>query len=182
MDSVLKLLRNRKLNYSASSLSESSTTNNKYNVFVDDKSFFRSTNDVSNQWWQVSFQIPVTIDSYIIKSSCSWYGRLISWIINASMNNETWETINAVNGADPCNSNGIHSIKLTKNSTLLHFRIIEKKNGCGSSCSNNYLLFSFFDAFGRIANVGNQCTCKRRCSRSINIAFVFIFSLVNSYS
>ena len=64
------------------------------NVFYDnDNPYYHSLNTPSNQWWQVSFSEPVKINKYTIRarSSSSYYQK--SWIINASIDNETWKTV-----------------------------------------------------------------------------------------
>lgn len=180
MTSITKLFRKNRVNYSAFSLSEYSEERNKYVVFNDDTSFFSSKLQGIDQWWQISFQVPVTIESYIIKENQKHAGRVISWIVNASMDNKTWETVSVVNDGETYGSNA-NRIKLNKSVCCMHFRIIEKDNACKRegydphNCNSLYLIFSYFDAFGRVTYVANlKCTCKRKIS-SISLFLVYIF-------
>ena len=182
MSSVLKEFRNRNLNYTAYYLTEYSTSMNKYNVFVDDSSNFRTNDDdIPDQWWQVSFEIPATISSYIIKASSNYLIRPTNWIVNSSFDNKTWDTVSTINDADIYSNKT--TFQLSTNITCMHFRIITRGNYCSTgSCSLKSMVFSFFDAFEKIATIRNQvCTCKRKCLRRTSIAFAFIFSFVNSY-
>ena len=179
MISIFEGFRKKKLNYTAFSLSESSAYYSKYNVFEDNSNFFRSKNDVSDQWWQVLFQIPVVIDSYLIKAHDEWLGRIKSWIINISIDNKNWETIDTVNNAEIYNNN--NKEKLDKTATCTAFRIVSKGNYC-TACSNNGMIFSYIDIFGNFSFYQNHgCTCKRINSRISSFSLIFIYSFVHIF-
>ena len=149
-----------------------------YNVFVDDLSIFCSNSDVSNQWWQITFQVPVLVNSYIIKESYGHGGRPLSWIINISKDNSNWKTIDTKNDVDT--HTVTNPLTLEKETSCSHFRIILKKNACANTCNSNCLTISFFDIFGRIDNTKmRDCTCKKRNTKNINITFIFIYSFVH---
>ena len=173
MNSILEEFRGKKLNYSAFSLSELSVEKNKYNVFDDNSYYFLSKYDPSDQWWQVSFQTPVSIDSYLIKAHDTWQGRIKSWIINVSTDNKTWETVDTVNDAVILNNN--NKEKLDKTVTCKHFRIVAKANFCGNGC-DKCMIFSYIDIFGKLSSLRSRgCTCQRRNSRISSFMFIFIY-------
>ena len=172
MNSVFEEFRKKGLNYSASSLSELSITYNKYNVFLDDTKYFASSSSPSDQWWQVSFQKPVYIYKYLIKDKTTYCNNIIDWIVNVSIDNINWKTVSTVNNADIKSDNAMFN--LDNPVTCAHFRIVAKRNGCPS----NGMLFTYIDIYGSISKVSILgCTCKRRCSKTFNIAFAFIIFL-----
>ena len=103
-----------------------------------------------------------------------------SWIINVSIDNKNWETIDTVNNAVILNNN--NKEKLDKTATCTAFRIVSKGNYCGNSCSNNGMIFSYIDIFGKLYNYQNHgCTCKRINSRISSFSLIFIYSFVHIF-
>ena len=174
MISLTKQFKQKNLNYSAFSKSKDSATYNKYNVFNDDSSYFFSKEDYADQWWQVSFEAPVFITSYILKSSRCFAGRLKSWIVNVSFDNSTWKTVDTKEDIETYNNDEPNLIE--NGVYCVHFRIILKKN-----CNNkNGLIFTFFDAFGKILYLGKgNRTCKQRMCNTNNY-FKLVLILVLS--
>ena len=64
------------------------------NAFQDDDTLFHSESHATDQWWQVSFSEIVAINSYALRSS-SYTNNLSNWIINASIDNKTWKTVDS---------------------------------------------------------------------------------------
>ena len=176
MTSLSQYFDTNNLIYSVSSSSQRSLQENKYNVFVDDSTIFCSNGDASDQWWQISFQYPVIVNSYIVKEINNHCGRPLSWIINVSHDNSNWKTIDSKNDVD--SHNVVTPLKLEREVSCSRFRFILKKN----ACPNQILTISFFDVFGRLDSSSSSrikgCTCKGRNTRNINIAFIFIFLCV----
>lgn len=171
MISILEEYRKKGLNYSASSLTERSLEENKYNVFVDDKTYFCSSNAYIDSWWQITFQNPVKIQGYLMKEvNCHW-GRPINWIINISSDNINWKTINTMTNVDTCANKD--PFELPKAYTCKFFRIILKKNACDYTCAST-LTISYVDVYG-VSTTKLHCSCKQKILRSVNIASIFIF-------
>ena len=159
------------ISYTAYSLSQFYGTNGPNNVFNEtDEKFFRSKNE-PGQWWQVSFEENILIESYIIKhapgATCP-----LSWDIKVSNDNKTWETVQTkINFPTETNT---EPIKLDSPVSCKHFRIAMKDNG--NDISNNYMIFSFFDCFGSVSRV----KYKRFFSRlRRNDLFDFIFVILS---
>ena len=172
MTSLIKQFKRNNLNYSAFSLSESSSTNNKYAVFTDDDSYFLSKEDVDDQWWQVSFEAPVFVKCYILKTKRQFTYRHKSWIVNVSFDNLTWETVDTKNDIEIYNNEEPNLIE--NGAYCMHFRIIRTENRNNAKL----LIFTFFDAFGEILCLvkGKNRTCKRRmCSTIHGFRFVLVF-------
>ena len=157
------------------------TTNGNYypeNVFVDNSNFFHSISYPSNQWWQVSFSEPVSISSYIIKSTYSGGCFPKSWIVNASFDNKTWETVDTKTNENT--GNVLAKFELTSPINTKHFRIVLKENT--QSASDNHFIFTFFDCFGakgKMKSGKKANTCYVSYLKYKLFVHVFISSLCN---
>lgn len=171
MNSIIAEFREKGLLYNASSLTQRYSHENRNNVFVDDNTYFCSENTYIDSWWQITFQDPVKVQGYIIKEVNCAGGRPIDWIINTSLDNINWKTINTMTDVDTCANKD--PFELPRAYTCKFFRIVLKKNRCDYTCANT-LTISYVDIFGEIT-AKQHCSCKRKLPRSVNIASILIF-------
>lgn len=145
------------INYDAFSLSIKYSYSLPSNAFIDnDNSFFQSEdNNIANQWWQVSFNKPVEIKSYIIRANPKHGAQPMSWVVNSSFDNVSWKTIDTVSLTVGIGGNKT-PFNLSKAIRTQHFRIILKKN----TYSSNEFLFSFFDCFGKLSLMNSNKNLK----------------------
>ena len=87
------------------------------------------------------FSIPVSIISYFITTGSGWSYRPNSWIINVSLDNKTWKTVDTKEKDAGGNTN---SFSLSSVVPCSLFRIVFKK-----STSNCLVAFTNFDCFGK---------------------------------
>ena len=171
MNSLLKNAEPLGLTYTA----YASTINGDYSSpdkgFDDDSKYYLSKDGSGcppNQWWQVSFSKDVSIIKYIIKTIASYGSRLHSWIINASFDNETWKTVDAVTNHDT--GGNTTPFELDKAVKCRHFRIVGK----GNSSGNNVLHFTYFDCFGKLSS-SNKIKCTKFCVYLSQKLFLDVF-------
>ena len=94
-NSLIKNATSFGLTYSASSLSAVSIEYLPEKVFEENQ--FRSQSYPLDQWWQISFSLPVAIESYTISSTSASY-RPKSWSVSSSFDNKTWEFVHLIIG------------------------------------------------------------------------------------
>ena len=157
MISLIKNAVSLGLSYCAYALSNIVSSYTPDKGFDDDGVYYHSLRDVPNQWWQVSFSVDVAILQYIIKTTKTNNNRLNSWVINASFDNKTWETVHTVPSFDTGGNDT--PLTLPKTVKCRHFRIVAK----GNSSGNNVLHFTYFDCFGKLSTSSTNCKCTKLC-------------------
>ena len=112
--------------YKAYSLTQFNGVYEPNNVFKDaEDTCFHSLNSPANQWWQISFSDPVSINSYIIKARTSdsgYYQK--SLFVNVSFDNETWKTVDDKTNQNTCSGETLFNLSTPIN--CKHFRIVLK--------------------------------------------------------
>ena len=144
--SIIKDFDAKGLKYTATSLTSRRSGNGPDNVFTTGTSqYFYSSDSPSDQWWQIEFEKPVSIKSYVIQSQASLTSfRPKKWLINISNDGNIWKTIQET-GRDSLED--LEPFNFTSAVTCKFFRIVLKENTGG----DNRLVFSYFDCFGEIA-------------------------------
>ena len=170
---MTSLIKNQDVEHFGYSLTLNSTyqQSNPNHVF-EEKDYFFSEYEPSDQWWQVSFSKIVSINSYILKTSSAWADRPKSWVVYSSFDNKTWNIADAIFNIET--GDNMNKIYPTKNIVCKHFRIVLKENWA----NKNAFLFSFFDCFGKIINRINQCTCDKSTSRHSPIITLMIYCVL----
>ena len=129
------------------------------NAFDNDKDFFACYElDEVVSFWQVSFAMPVTIESYTFSAMSGWDFWPTVWSVSYSLDNKTFTLLP---------SYGIYDLKgnsdkfsLGKPVYCKHFRI----NGILDSDGDNCLRFNSFDCFGTIGAVNNKARKLYACN------------------
>ena len=88
MTSIIEYYEINGLNYTAtaSSVYSNNSDCSPYNVFINDERAFNSGGGSPGQWWQVSFEIPVAITSYIITTPTGYVYYPKRWNVSYSSN------------------------------------------------------------------------------------------------
>ena len=154
MSSIIKNKESLEITYTTSSMTRQ--TGSTDNVLIDDdNSYFLSSSQPSQQWWQISFSKIVEINSYTIRTKPSMGARPMSWEALASMDDVNWEVVSVVS-KDAGGNTEVFPTSYKVN--CKHFRIVQKQNS--NKDSNYYLKFTFFDCFGKLGkNVSRRVQC-----------------------
>lgn len=136
--------------------------------------FFQSPFYKSNEWWQMMFSVPVLINSYFITTVSYWGCKLCSWIINVSLDNKTWKTVDTIENKNP--GGNTDSFQLSAVVPCSFFRIVFKETISSDSC----VAFTNFDCFGKLAsNVAiNNCSCMRRGTNGVSASIILFICLI----
>ena len=147
------------------------------NALVDDDSTFFDTANRPNQWCQISFSKIFSVESYIIRAPPTLTHRPKSWIINASLDNISWRTVDSVSLSGDVGGNKT-PFTLSEVVSCMHFRIVLLTN---STPDRYELKYSFFDCFCKIPF--KQCFTKQSNYIGYKLFIdVLITSLSISYS
>ena len=177
--SIIKLFKEKSLNYTATSRTQVTSGSNIYNVFNLDNAYFHSLNSPSEQWWQVQFECSVNIHSYLINTYISLTGvRPTKWLINISNNGNDWRTIQET-GRDIGDND--KPFILDSDVRCMFFRIVLKENTYKSDDAyKNYLVLSYFDCFGTIqSKVDRLHSCLNRV-RNYRVSYNVIILMMHS--
>ena len=149
LSSIIKDFDAKGLKYIATSLSFRNINEGPENVFSNGTSkYFVSQSSPSDQWWQVEFENPVPIGSYVIQSQKSFTSHVpTKWIINISNDGNSWKTVqetgkSSTEDTEPC--------VLPKTVNCKFFQIVLKEN---AQNNDNIFVMQYFDCFGEIANI-----------------------------
>lgn len=176
---MISLLKNAtlfNLKYNAYALTPQSSTSgySPDKAFDDDDYYFHIKGSGSlDEWWQVSFSKEVLIGSYIIKTLSKCVNRLNKWIINASLDNKTWETVHSMSNYDTVDNKT--PFNLSQTVYCKHFRVVAKGN-----TDNNYQFhISYFDCYIPSPRVIKVCPTRY----SIYLKYMLFFDvLISSFS
>ena len=173
MSSIIDTFNKNKYNYTA----KGSSNTNPYIAFDKSGQFYVSS--TLENYWQISFDRLVVIESYFItaKPADTWY--MNSWTISYTYDSSTYyylkgEFTNNLRG----NAN---KFKLTSPIVCNGFKITSNS----ASDESSDMLFYSFDCFGSILPVKpkNKCSCNYRFYKRrlvTNILLVFYSSIVSS--
>ena len=144
MTSLIQNAASFGITYNASSMTLYSNSYLPENVFVDnDNSYFVSADSTANQWWQISFSKPVEISSYIIRTNPSHPRHPKMWYAMASLDGVQWRIVGVYEKDIGGNTEKFYPYEPFN---CFHFKIILIQN----TYNDNYLVFSFFDCFGKL--------------------------------
>ena len=141
------------------------------NVFDDEQTpYFHSKCSTAKQWWQVVFSSPVSIEKYFIKTILSFTWRPKSWIVNASLDNITWKTVDVKSGKETGDNTEIFDLYPSVFCKYFRLIFLETNNN-----EQNCIAFTHFDCFGRLYRYRNICSCNRRKEISHLYILLYIF-------
>ena len=145
MTSIIDYYKKNNINYTASSLSLN-LGKSPYNVFDSSKTFFVSQLNPAGQWWQVTFEFPVSISSYTIGEHIDEIDRLKRWKISYSINNGDLVDIRE-ESHDDIRGNVNFVLNPAINCTTFRITHIENTEG------TNQLYFSYFNCYETINKI-----------------------------
>ena len=149
---IVDYFNKKGLSYNLSSSSVFNEVNKPDCVIKDDSRYFKSIN-APDQWWQISFSIPVVISSYILRDVVSG-AIMTNWSISYSYDNETFITLQT--------DTGIKNDKVPFNLSMpyccKHIRITQ----ISTSDSTNIMYFSYFECLGFI--IDQKKMSMRQCN------------------
>ena len=172
MSSIIEYFNKNGLNYTSVG-STHEEAENPYNAFKkgDEYGFCSSE---SNNYWIVSFEKPVTVESYIISSGTGWDWWITSWEISYSMKGESFTPIQT----DKIDDLRGNTKKFPFSSPVYckQLKIVMKSTSDGGIA----LFFNSFDCFGSVGALKktySQCTsdCRRAKSQLVTWIMMTIF-------
>ena len=173
MSSIIDYFNANKLNYTATSSTPNGASVGPYNAFDKNGKFFCST--VSSPYWQVTFEQPVVIESYIIGAltSNSWWST--NWQIYYSLDGKSFSFLQDDSMSDL--RGNTKKFPLSKIITICRsFKIV----GIRASDGTDDILFNSFDCFGYVDSIKAKRKCTCNCayykSRLITNALLALYS------
>ena len=150
MSSIIDFFNANNLNYTVTSSTPVSADSGPYNAFDKNDKHFCSY--VSSPYWQVTFERLVTITSYIISASNSWYTT--QWKVSYSVDGSSFADVQTYS----------KDIQGNTEKFLLPYQInckIFRITGIKASDGTDDLRFNSFDCFGPVSlkRTRNQCSC-----------------------
>lgn len=173
MASIIKLFDTKHINYTASASSALDNTQDPYIVFVDNWKFYKSSNDSPDQWWKISFSIPVALTSYDIFDKAGG-NYMTKWNVSCSFDDKEYTTIQT----DTDIKNHVVPYTLVTPCYCKFFRITQVEN----TAKDNFLYFTFISFYGIIdRRFGKTCNFNAYRMNLISHALTFVMSLVISH-
>ena len=157
MASLITYFKEKGISYESISSSSDYPSSN---AFDNDKDF-KTSSVASGLFWQVSFAIPVTIESYTLSAMSDWDYWAAVWSVSYSLDNKTF-TLLSSHGIGNLRGN-TNKFSLGKPVYCKHFRI----NGILDSEGDAYLRFNSFDCFGTIGAVNNKARKLYACNAAV---------------